>query len=293
MFFKQREQLLLLLITISVAFLGCNREQPSAITRSEPKRIVSLSPSVTEILYGIGAWQQVIAVSEYDTYPSDVVNKPRVAGWGSTNLEQIMALKPDLVIGVDAQVPELRDKLTKLGVTSLFVNSQSLNDVFTSISEIGRVTGHEREASDLNAKTRSELDAIRAAVSNRQRPSVLCVVDRVPGTIRDLYSASRGSYLDELIGIAGGNSIAPPTDSGYGKLSKEAVVTMNPEVIIDMVQSATGEDPKVVWAELSEVSAVRGGRIYFMRDPSVIHPSQFVGHTAELFAKAIHPEAFK
>ena len=282
------------LLVLLFAFLcgSCAPREPVK-TRNEPKRIVSLSPSVTEILYGIGAWQQVVAVSEYCTYPSDVVNKPRVAGWGSTNLEQVLALKPDLVIGVEAQAPALRDKLTQLGVSSLFVKSQNLNDVFTSMTEIGRASGHEREAAELNAQTQRELEAVRAAIGNRQRPTVLCVVDRVPGTIRDLYSATKGSYLDELISIAGGNSIAPPTESGYGKLSKEAVVATNPEVIIDIVQAAKGEDSKSVWRELSEVRAVREDRIYFLRDPSVIHPSQFVGHTAKLLAQAIHPDAFK
>jgi iron complex transport system substrate-binding protein len=281
------------LIAILLAAMYACGPRPSATPRVEPKRIVSLSPSVTEILYGIGAWDQVIAVSEYCTYPSDVVNKPRVSGWGSINLEQLMALKPDLVIGVTAQAPPVREKLNQLGVASLFVNSQGLNDVFTSMREIGRATGHENEANELAAKTQREIEAVRVAVGNRQRPKVLCVVDRVPGTIRDLYTATKGSFIDDLIAIAGGDSIAPPTESGFGRMTKEAIVTLNPEVIIDIVQGATGEEPKAVWRELSEVRAVREDRVFFFRDRSVIHPSQFVGHTAQLFAKALHPEAFK
>lgn len=259
-------------------------------------RIVSLSPSVTEILYGIGAWPQVIAVSQYCTYPDDVKNKPRVNGWDKTNLEQVMALKPDFVIGVDAQQPFLQDKLNAMGVRSLFLKSLTLTDILAAIVEIGRATGHEKEGTDLAAKTKGEIDAVRQAVGNGPRPKVLCVVDRVPGTIRDLYTATRGSYLDELISIAGGESIAPEGDHGYGKITKEAVLTLNPEVIIDMVQGAKGrlgEDPVAVWSELGEVRAVREKRIYPMSDPSVIHPSQFVGHTAELFARALHPESFR
>jgi iron complex transport system substrate-binding protein len=250
---------------------------------------------VTEILYGIGAWPQVIAVSQYCTYPEDVKNKPRVNGWDKTNLEQVMALKPDFVIGVDAQEPFLRDKLTGLGVRSLFVKSQSLADILASFGEIGRASGHETEATDLSAKTQGEIDAVRKAVADRPRPRVLCVVDRVPGTIRDLYTATRGSYLDELINIAGGESIAPQAEHGYGKITKEAVLTLNPEAIIDMVQGSKGnfgEDPVAVWSELSEIRAVRDKRIYSMTDPSVIHPSQFVGHTAQVFARALHPESF-
>jgi iron complex transport system substrate-binding protein len=288
----------LLLIILNLLFAGCvdrQAQQERASAEPRPQRIVSLSPSVTEILYGIGAWPQVIAVSQYCTYPDDVKNKPRVNGWDKTNLEQVMALKPDFVIGVDAQEPFLRDKLNGLGVRSLFVKSQTLAEVLTSIGEIGRASGHEQEGTDLSAKTKGEIDAVRKAVANRPRPRVLCVVDRVPGTIRDLYTATRGSYLDELISIAGGDSIAPQAEHGYGKITKEAVLTLNPEVIIDMVQGSKGslgEDPVAVWSELGEVHAVRDKRIYSMSDPSVIHPSQFVGHTAQLFAGVLHPESF-
>src|SRR5712671_633158 len=197
------------LIALLCLFGACRHGQEQARIEIRPHRIVSLSPSVTEILYGIGAWPQVIAVSQYCTYPDDVKNKPRVNGWDKTNLEQVMALKPDFVIGVDAQEPFLRDKLTGLGVRSLFVKSQTLADIMASMKEIGRGTGHEQEATELAAKTQGEIDAVRKAVGGRPHPRVLCVVDRVPGTIRDLYTAPKGSYLDELINIAGGQSISP------------------------------------------------------------------------------------
>src|SRR5258705_6250507 len=285
-------------IVLNLLLIGCaGRQAQQQKTSAEPKpqRIVSLSPSVTEILYGIGAWPQVIAVSQFCTYPEDVENKPRVNGWDKTNLEQVMALKPDFVIGVDAQEPFLRDKLEGLGVQALFLKSQTLADILASIESVGRATGHEREATDLAGKTQGEIDAVRKAVADRPHPRVLCVVDRVPGTIRDLYTATRGSYLDELIQLAGGESIAPQAEHGYGKINKEAVLTLNPEVIIDMVQGSKGnfgEDPIAVWSELREVRAVREKRIYSMSDPSVIHPSKFIGHTAELFARALHPESF-
>jgi iron complex transport system substrate-binding protein len=288
---------LVVLMGVLDLFSGCGRQaqQQKKTVEPRPQRIVSLSPSVTEILYGVGAWPQVIAVSQFCTYPEDVKNKPRVSGWDKTNLEQVMALQPDFVIGVDAQEPFLRDKLNGLGVSSLFVKSQTLADVFASIEQIGRATGHEPEAKDLADKTQREIEAVRKAVADRPHPRVLCVVDRVPGTIRDLYTATRGSYLDELISVAGGESIAPVAEHGYGKINKEAVLTLNPEVIIDMVQSSKGnfgEDPVAVWNQLGEVRAVRDKRTYSMTDPAVIHPSQFIGHTAQLFARALHPESF-
>lgn len=260
-----------------------------------PQRIVSISPSVTEILHGVGAWPQVVAVSQFCNYPEDVANKPRVNGWEKTNLEQLTALKPDLVIGVKAQAPFLEEKLTQLGIRSLFVESNTLADVFKAIEAVGKASGHEQQADELLRKTRSEIETVRKAVADRQRLKVLCVVDRVPGTIRELYTATRGSYLDELITIAGGESIAPAAEHGWGKITKEAAVSLNPEVIIDMIQSSKGnfgEDPVAVWQELSDVRAVQNKRIYPIRDDFAIHPSQFVGHTAREFARVIHPEAF-
>lgn len=260
-----------------------------------PQRIVSISPNVTEILYGVGAWPQVAAVSQFCSYPEDVNNKPRVNGWEKTNLEQLTMLKPDLVIGVTAQAPFLQDKLTQLGIRSLFVESNTLSDIYTAIEEVGKISGHEQQAAELLSQTKSEIEKVREAVSGRQPLKVLCVIDRVPGTIRELYTATRGSYLDELITSAGGESIAPAAEHGWGKMTKEAVVSLNPEVIIDMVQSSKGnfgEDPVAVWQELSDVRAVQNKRIYPIRDDMAIHPSQFVGHTARAFARVIHPEAF-
>lgn len=285
------------LIVLSLIALPTCKGPVSQPLRDEPRpaRIVSISPSVTEILYGIGAWSQVVAVSEYCTYPADVVNKPRVNGWGTTNLEQVTALKPDLVIGVDAQETLVLGKLNAIGVRSLFVKSQNLEDVYAAIEQIGRAVGHASEATELAARTRSEVEQVRTAVANRPRPRVLCVVDRVPGTLRDIYVATRGSFLDEIVGIAGGEAIAPPAGSGYGKITKEAVLTLDPEVIIDMVQTPKGklaEDPKMVWQELTEVRAVQAGRVNSMGDATAIHPSQFVGRTTRLFAHYIHPEVF-
>jgi len=284
-------------VLLAAVCAGCTeRVQQQSAPAQIPQRIVSISPNVTEILYGVGAWPQVVAVSQYCDFPDDVKNKPRVSGWDNTNLEQLTALKPDLVIGVEPQAPFLKDKLDALGMRSLFLKSQTLKDVYTAIEEIGRISGHEPQAAELLAKTQNEVEAVRKFIAGRQQVKVLCVVDRIPGTIRELYTATHGSYLAELIAIAGGESIAPAGEQGWGKITKEAVVSLNPEVIIDMVQDSKGnfgEDPAAVWRDLPEVSAVQKQRIYPVRDALVIHPSQFVGHTAQVFARMIHPEAFR
>ena len=127
-------------------------------------------------------------------------------------------------------------------------------------------------------------------------PRVLLVADRVPGSLRGIYVASGESFLTQLVEVAGGASIKPPeAGAGYVAINKEALIEFDPEIIIDMVQSSEGkfaEDPREVWRELPSLRAVRDNRVVSIRDTYVLHPSQFVGKTAQAFARVIHPESF-
>jgi iron complex transport system substrate-binding protein len=286
--------LTVLLFISSVAFAG-----PS------PERIISLSPAVTEILSAIGAFDRVVAVSNYCEYPPEVDRLPRVGGWLNTNLEHVAGLEPDLTIMTDAQAPFVKDRLESLGLRTLVVPAQSLDDIFRAIEMIGRAVGNLRQGEALIRDTRSTLDEIRGAAKNLPRPSVLMVVDRLPGTLRDLYVATQGSFLVEIIEIAGGRPITPPSALRYSHISTEAVVSLDPEVILDVVQALDnpvnllavsgelGEDPVAVWKELANVRAVRDHKVYALRDNSLVHPSHFVGETALEIARLLHPEVFQ
>jgi ABC-type Fe3+-hydroxamate transport system substrate-binding protein len=278
--------------SVSLAFLAA---LTAAVASSAwPQRIISASPHITEILYGVGAFDRVIAVSDYCTYPPAVKTLPRIGKWQSSNLEAIAALRADLVMLSDAQAPFMEAELRELGVRFLVVPSRTLRDVFAAIDLIGRATGHEAQARDLAAAVQARLDAVRLRTSLLPRRRVLLIVDRSPGTLRDLYAATQGSFLAELVAIAGGACVAAPARAGYGKISKEAVVALDPDVIIDFVHGSRtrlGEDPLAVWADLPELRAVREGHVYPARDEFLPHASQFVADTAELFARWIHPEA--
>jgi iron complex transport system substrate-binding protein len=205
-------------------------------------------------------------------------------------------LRPDLVVFWDSQAQFAKDKIEGMGIRTLSVPSRSLEDAFTAIEQIGRATGNEAEAQKLLSETRAKLEDVRARTKNLPRRRVLCIVDRVPGTLRDLYSAAEGSFIAQLIEAAGGESVAPPARGGWGKLQKEAVIALDPEVIIDLMMGGEGtlaEDTQAVWRELPQLRAVRDGRVFPFRDQTVLHPSQFVGDTALKFAQLIHPEVFK
>lgn len=258
-----------------------------------PQRIISIAPSVTEILYGLGAFDRVVAVSDYCTYPPAVKSLPRVGGWHTPNLEKLVALHPDLVVMTEAQAPFIHEQLQQLGIKTLVTPSQTVEDALNAIEVIGRTTGKEREATALATATRSVLDRVRARARNLPHPVVLCVVDRTPGTLRDLYAATRGSFLTELIEIAGGKVIVAPARTGYGKISKETVLTVNPEIIIDLMPGSKGQyadDPQAAWRDLPELKAVQLGKVYQVKEDFVPHASQMIAKTAVLFARLLHPE---
>ena len=235
-------------------------------------------------------------MSDYCDYPPGVEGLPRVGGWQNTNVERLAALNPDLVVMIDAQAPFIKDRLDSLGVPTLVTRTQTLDDIFAAIEAIGRATANEPQAQQLSTQMHAALEGIRRQASGREKPRVLCVVDRVPGTLRDLYAATRGSFLAELVEIAGGEVIAPDASSGYGQLSKEALLALDPHIIIDIVQGAEGsfsEDTQSVWRELPQVRAVRDNRVYTVRDARVVHPSQLVADSARRFAEMIHPEVFR
>lgn len=258
-----------------------------------PRRIVSASPVVTEILYGIGAFDRVVAVTEYCLYPPEAKNLPKIGGWSTPGIEKVASFRPDLVAFSDGQAPFLLSQLHALGIRTAVAPSQTIHDAFNAITELGNATGQEKQAAELAAKTRAALETVHKRAAGLPHPGVLLIVDRTPGTLREMYAARQGSFLAELVEIAGGRVVAGPTGPGYGKMSPEMVLTANPEIILDVMPGSKGDvgaDPEAAWQKLPELQAVRRGSIHLIRDEFVPHDSQMIAQTAVLFAHLLHPE---
>jgi len=259
-----------------------------------PRRIVSLSPNVTEMLFGIGALDQVVGISDYCTYPADVNRLPSVGGWHNPNLEKLTALRPDLVIVDDGQAPFVEDNFKKLGLRVMVVADHTIQDVYGAMTALGHATGHEEAAAKLAAATHAELLRISQKTAALPKPKVVLIVERTPGTLRDLYTATEGGFLAELVTMAGGRIAVPPARRGYGKLSKEDLLAINPDVILDFihgVKSRFSGDPMEAWRDMAELKAVRARRVRGVNEEFVPHASQRMVQTAALFARLIHPEA--
>lgn len=259
-----------------------------------PQRIVSLSPDLTEIVYGVGAFDRVVAVSDYDTYPPETAKLPHLGQLHSPSFEKLVGLRPDLVIVTKAQAPFFEGTLKDLGLTVLKTSNNSIQEVYKAILTIGRATGNESEAAKLVASTREGLNRVARRTAGLPKTPTVLIVDRLPGTLRDLYTATDGSFLAELVGIAGGRIAVPPVEHGYKKLVKEDLLAVNPEIILDFIQgpkSRFAGDSLDAWGEMPELKAVRTRRVFEVNEDFVPHASQRMVQTAELFAKLIHPEA--
>jgi len=280
-------------MTIARAFFVALAFALCAPCADVPQRIVSLSPDLTEVLYGIGAFHRVVGVSDYDTYPPEVAKLPHLGPLHSPNLETLTALHPDLVVINSAQAAFVEDTLKQLGLRILKSSNRTLEEVYSSMLTMGRATGNDSEAVKLAAATRESLDRVARKTARFPRPRVVLIIDRTPGTLRDLYTATEGSFLSELIEIAGGHLVAHPAKTGYAKLSKEDLLALNPDIILDFIQgpkSRFAGDPLEAWREMPELKAVRTRRVHGVNDDFVPHASQRIVQTAELFARLIHPE---
>jgi len=258
-----------------------------------PRRIVSLSPDLTEILYGVGALPLVVGVSNYDSYPPEVAKLPHLGQLNNPNLETLIALRPELIVVTTAQAPFLEDTLKQLGLPVLKTSNRTVQEVYTAMMALGRATGHEDGAARLVAATREGLARVARKTASVAKPRVVMIVDRTPGTLRDLYTATDGGYLAELVGMAGGRIAVQPSKIGYSKLSKEDLLALDPDVILDFTQGAVGPltgDTAEAWGEMPELKAVRTRRIHEVNEDFVPHASQRMVQTAELFLKLIHPE---
>ncbi len=258
-----------------------------------PRRIVSLSPNVTELLFGIGAFGQVVGISDYCTYPPEVSRLPSVGGWHTPSLEKLAGLRPDLVVVDDGQAPFVESNMKALGLNVKIVPTHTIEDVYEGMLVLGRETGHAAQANKLIAETKTGLLSVAQKTKDRPKPNVTLLVSRTPGTLRDLYVATPGGFLAELVTIAGGRITGPAAATGYGKLSKEDLLAMNPDIILEFthgMQSRLSGDPLEAWREMPELKAVRGRQIYGVDDDFVPHASQRMVQTAALFARLLHPE---
>jgi len=254
-----------------------------------PTRIISLVPSVTEILFTIGAQGRLVGRTDFCDYPAEARRKPSVGGMLAPSLEGIVSLKPDLVVATPAgNRHETFDQLGRLNIPVFLVNPITVSDVMDVMGRLGRLTERPEAADRAVATMRARIEAVTTRVSGRPRPRVLYVLWPDP-----LIVPGPGALISELIALAGGDSVTADGGPGYPRYSMEAALARHPEVIV-LASHGSERSPLVraKWERLGQVPAIAAGRLYTM-DGNLMHrygPRMVDG--LERLARLIHPEAF-
>ncbi|NMB68465.1 MAG: cobalamin-binding protein [Chloroflexi bacterium] len=259
------------------------------------QKVVSLAPSNTEILFAIGAGGQMVGRDEFSDYPAEAKALPSVGGsMGTYSLETIASLKPDLVLAAEINTPEQVKSLEDLGLTVYYLsNPKDLDGMYANLKIVGRLTGRESEADALTASLQARVQA----VTEKLMPisSTITVFYELDGSDpAKPWTAGGGTFLSQLIDLAGGMNVGNNLQGDYAQMSQEELLMANPMVILlgDAAYGVTAEQvaARPGWESLA---AVQQGRIYPFDDNLVSRPGPRLVDGLEQIAKLLRPELFK
>ncbi|MFJ7726870.1 ABC transporter substrate-binding protein [Neobacillus sp. NPDC097160] len=259
----------------------------------KPERIVSLLPSNTEIAFALGLGDEIIGVSDYDTYPKEVEGKERVGGQ-EFNVEKILSLKPDLVLADSTMIGAAGgriDQLRDAGITvAVIPASDSFAEVYDTIRLIAQATGTKEKADAIINQMRTKVAEIVAKVSHiqeKEQPIVWLEIDPT------LWTAGKGTFMNEMIEMLHAKNVAGDMD-GWLQLTEEKVIPLNPEVIITTYGYYIDNPAEQVYIRTAwkDVTAVKEKRVYDVNSEIVNRPGPRLAEGLEEFAKAIYPEIY-
>ncbi len=248
----------------------------------QPQRIISLAPSITEILFALGLDDRIAGISDADDYPPDRLRgKPRIGGV-QVNVEMLVGLRPDLILGMPSLQRGQLERLVALRLPVVAVEARSLPDVYAQVTLIGRLTGREEAARRLTAQMQADAQTVASAVRGGRPLRVYVEIWGDPPT-----AAGGDTFVDDLIRRAGGRNIFSDV-AGWPQVAGEMVIARSPEVII---LTYAGRGQVLQRAGWAEVAAVRSGRIVEVPSALVARPGPRMILGLERLARILHPEA--
>jgi iron complex transport system substrate-binding protein len=255
-----------------------------------PNRIVSLAPSVTEILFAIGVSERIIGVTQFCDYPPEAKAKPKV-GASQPNIESLLALNPDLVIAPRAFIrPDVLDKLDQLKITVYILDAKTIEDILSHIQTLGRMLDRSAAADELATSMRRRITDVKTRTQALTHRRLLYVLNSDP-----LVTVGPGSFIHQLIEMAGGTNVGAAMQTPYPRLSLEEALRQDPEIIVFPVGTTEGipETEQQRWQRWPTMSAVKQGRFYRISSVLLDRPGPRIVEGLEALARSIHPEAFE
>ncbi|CAM3649661.1 ABC transporter substrate-binding protein [Cohnella lubricantis] len=259
-----------------------------------PERIISTSPAETEILFALGLGDKVVGVSDYDDYPAETKDKPKIGDVIKPNEETLVSLTPDLVITGLSMPEDVADRIRSLNLKLYRNIPRTMDDVMETIAQFGLITDRQAEADALIASMKADIQKVKdavAAVAPEDRKKVY--VEIAPG-----WTVGQGEFLDELISVAGGVNVAGDT-TGWSEISEEKIVQSNPDVILyaaDLVDYETGKPLEDIIRGRSgweKIAAIEEDRVIGLDENILSRPGPRITQGLLDVAKAIYPDLVK
>ena len=256
-----------------------------------PKRIVSLAPNITEILFSLGLDEEIVGVSIHCNFPEKAKSKVRVGSYISLDFEKVTSLKPDLIIATGVgNTRDMVDRLGELGFQTYVIYPKNFDDILKSIAHIGQVVNREKEARMIIEGMRKRSQRVIELTKGLPRPKVFIQIGDAP-----VVTVGKGSFADDLIRLAGGENIAKKEKEVYPRFGMEEILKRSPEVIVISSMNPKGDYQKILqeWTRWKTIPAVKNGRIHLIDSDLLDRPSPRIIDGLEELARVLHPERFK
>lgn len=253
-----------------------------------PKRVVSLAPSITEIVFDLECGDLLKGATTYSDFPEEAQRLPKVGSYVYLDLEKIVSLKPDLCIGIkDGNPKEIVMRLESLGIPVYAVNPRSIDSIQSTVLEIGELLQACQIARHMVEEMKSRIDYIRQLVITAEsQPRVFFQIGIAP-----IVSAGSDTFIHELIEIAGGVNLAQSYTS-YPRFSTEEVVVAAPDIMIitSMARGKAFDQVKSSWDQWPNIPAVKNDRIFLVDSDLFDRPTPRLIEGLEALLQLIHPE---
>jgi iron complex transport system substrate-binding protein len=255
---------------------------------SVPTRIVSLAPSITEMVYFLGLEGKLVGVTRFSSFPKEAQKKPKVGIYTGINIEKVVSLDPELVIAtVDGNRREDVEMLEEIGIPVYVINPRTVSQILETLKRLGEVCGVSEKSERLASSLNERVSRVERLVRNKRKPLVLLAVN-----MRPLMSVNSKTIHHNLIQLAGGRNMTGDQAITYPKLNIEEVIKRQPDVIIisSMEKGGRYETARKEWYRYPTVPAVREGRVHLIDSDLIDRPAPRIVRGLEEMARLIHPE---
>jgi ABC-type Fe3+-hydroxamate transport system substrate-binding protein len=249
-----------------------------------PHRVICLLPSVTDTVFALGSGDDVVAVSDYTTYPPAALKKPSIGSLVKPSIETILSFHPDLVLGTE--IPgstETANQLQAVGVPVYMVDPRGLSGILHSVASIGEALNREKEAAALNASLSRRIEAVRARAAGKPAPRVL-----VPVWYDPVITIGKHAFITEIVETAGAKSVTDDLLPDWPQISMEAVITRAPDALLLIRGGKIDANVLRNRPGWSSLPAIQTGKIYYV-DNGIQDPSPVAIDALEELAKEFHP----